>query len=104
PLAGAFEPLLRLVYDLRLQPARRLEPLLEEGAAFRIGEPEEMVLRALQHRGCARVRRIRVSQLRGGVHGAAVLARVAVLVLRAAAGAFALYVAVLEQDALRGAV
>jgi len=41
---------LALFYDLRLQTAGRLEPLLEESAAFRIGEPEEMVLRALQHR------------------------------------------------------
>src|SRR5207247_9555113 len=40
PLAAAFEPLLRLVYDLRLPPVRRLEPLLEEGAAFRSGQPE----------------------------------------------------------------
>jgi len=36
--------------DLRLQPAGRAEPLLEECHALRVGEPEEEVFGSFQHR------------------------------------------------------
>jgi hypothetical protein len=60
-----------------------------------------MVLRGLEHRGCAGERRARVPERGGRVHGAAVLAGVAVLVLRAAVWALALDVAVGKEHALQ---
>src|SRR6185503_9337361 len=44
-VAPPLQPFLRLVHDLRLQPARLLEPALDEALAFRVGELEEVVLR-----------------------------------------------------------
>src|SRR6266581_4256976 len=49
--------------------------------------------------GCSRKRRVRILQLRGRIDGAAILAGVSVLILRAAVRALALDVAVGEEHA-----
>jgi hypothetical protein len=89
---------------LRLQAAGRFEPFADERPAFRVGESEEVMLRGLDHRLCARERRIRILQFGRGVNGAAVFAGVTVLVLGAAVGALALDVAIGEEHALHGVV
>jgi hypothetical protein len=98
--AGALQPFLGLVDHLGLQPAGGLQPILDEAAALRIGQLEEEVLRGLEQRLRARQRRVRVLQLGRGVNRAAILAGIAVLVLRAAVRAFALEVAVGEEHGL----
>jgi hypothetical protein len=95
----AFEPLAHLVGDLGLELAV-LGPLAQELHATRVRELEEEVVGLLQHRLRAREHGVRVLQLGGRVYGAAVLARIAVLVLRPAFRAFALDVAVRQEHAL----
>ena len=82
----------------------RLQPLLDERLALRVGQLEEVVLGGLEHRLGAGQRRVGVLQRGGGVHAAAVLAGVAVLVLGAAVRALALDVAVGEEHALHRVV
>jgi hypothetical protein len=93
------EPLANLVRHFALQLAV-LGPALEERDAARIGQLEEEVLAALQHRHRAGQRRVRALQVGGRVHRAADLAVVAVLVLRAALRAFAFDVAVGQEHRL----
>ncbi len=102
-VAFAFEPLARLVRDLRLEAAV-LGPVLEEGHALRVRQPEEEVLGGFEHRPRAGERRVRILQVGGRVDRAAVLARVAVLVGRAAVRALALDVAVGEEHPLHRVV
>ncbi len=64
----------------------------------------EIVRRRLEHRLGARERRIGIFQRGRGIHRAAVLASIAVLVARAAVGALALDVAVGEEHALHRVV
>src|SRR5439155_10621934 len=77
------EPFLRLVRHLWLKSAGLVDPLAQKLFALRVGEFEEVMLRGLQHRLRARERRVWVLELCGRIHRAAVLAGVAVLVLRA---------------------
>ncbi len=93
------QPFQRLVRHFGLQPAV-LRPAAQEFDACGVREPEEVVLRGLEHRRCARQRRIRIPEIGRCVDGAAVLAGVAVLVLRAALRALALDVAVGEEHLL----
>ncbi len=81
-----------------------LEPALQELDALRIGEPEEVVLGALAHRRGARQRRVRIDQVGRRVDGAAVLAGIAVLILRMADRAFALDVAIRQEHLLHRVV
>ncbi len=94
------EPLLDLVEHLGLQAAGVGRPLLQEVEAARIGQAEEVMLAAAQHGDGAAQRRIRVLQLGRVVDRAAVLARIAVLVLGAAARALALDEAVGQEHRL----
>ena len=94
------EPFLDLVEHLGLQAPDVGRPFLQEVEAARVGQAEEVVLAAAQHRHGAAQRRVRVLQLGGVVDGAAVLARVAVLVLGAAARALALDEAVGQEHRL----
>ena len=102
-VALALEPFPRLVGDLRLEPAV-LRPRLQERDALRVGELEEVVLGGLQHRRRAGERRVRVLQVGRRVDAAAVLARVAVLVLGAADRTLALDVAIGEEHPLHRVV
>ena len=77
-------------------------PLLQKFDAARVGQFEEEVVRGLEHRCGARECGIRVLQLGRGIDRAAAFAVVAVLVLRAALGAFALDEAVGQEHALLG--
>jgi len=95
------EPFLDLVGHLGLQPAV-LGPLFQKGHATRVGELEEEVLRAFQHGFGARQGREGLDQVGGGIHRAADLAVVAVLVLGVAFGAFALDEAIWQEHVLLG--
>ena len=95
----AFQPLLRLVRDLRLQ-ALAAGPFAQERDALGVGQPEEVVIRGLQHRFRAGQCRVRIDQVGRRIHRTAVFARVAVLVLGAALGALSLDVAVGEKHVL----
>ncbi len=99
PVVLLDKPFLDLVGHLALQPAV-LRPGFEEFDAARVGQLEEEVLAALQHRHRAAQRGVRILQFGGGVHRAAVLAVVAVLVQGAALRALALDVAVGQEHAL----
>ena len=94
------EPFADLVQHLGLQPARRLRPFLQEGQAAGVRQVEEVVLARLHHRRRAGQRRVRMLQLGRRIDRAADLAGVAVLVLRAAARALALDVAVGQEHRL----
>ncbi len=103
-VALAVEPLDGLVEHLRLDAAGGREPFADEVLALRVGQAEEEVLRGAQLGPGPGERGVRVLQRGGGVDRAAVLAGVAVLVLRAAARALALHVAVGEVHALHRVV
>ncbi len=96
----AVQPLAHLVGDLGLEPAV-LGPAAQEFHAARVGEPEEEMIRLLQHRLGAGQRRVGVLQVRGRVDRAAVLTGVPVLVLGAALGALTLDVAVGQEHLLQ---
>ena len=101
------EPLLRLGQHLGLQsrlavPVALAGPALQELDAAGVRQAEEVVLRRTKLRRGARQRRERVLQVGRRVDGAADLAGVAVLVLRAAFGALALDIAVGQEHALDG--
>ncbi len=98
-VAFAFEPLAGLVRDLGLQAIAE-RPLAQERDRRRIRQPEEEVLGGLQHRRGAGQRRVRVLEVGRRIDRAAVLAGVAVLVLRAAHRALALDVAVRQEHLL----
>ena len=95
----AAQPFARLVGHLGLQPALR-QPVVQELAAARIGEAEEIVLGAADDRRAAGQGGIGVDEVSGGVDLAADLAGVAVLVLGVAVGALALDVAVRQEHFL----
>ena len=95
----AAQPFARLVGHLGLQPALR-QPVMQELAAARIGQAEEIVLGAADDRRAAGQRGIGVDEVGGGVDLAADLAGVAVLVLGVAVGALALDVAVRQEHLL----
>ena len=95
----AAQPFARLVGHLGLQPALR-QPVMQELAAARIGEAEEVVLGAADDRRAAGQRGIGVDEVGGRVDLAADLAGVAVLVLGVTVGALALDVAVRQEHFL----
>ena len=94
------EPLLHLVGGLGLQPLAALGEAAQERLAARVREAKEVVLGGAPLGLGAGDHRVGVVQLGGGVGGAADFARVAVLVLGAALGAFALDVAVRQEHLL----
>jgi hypothetical protein len=96
------EPFTDLVQHFGLQAAGVLRPLRQELHAARVAELEEVVLAGLEHWRGTRQHRVGVLQLGGRVDGAAHLAGVAVLVFRAALGAFALDEAVGQEHRLGG--
>ena len=98
------QPLQRLVRNLRLQPSGRLRPFAQELDARGVREPEEEVIGGLAHGSRARDRGVRLLELGRRVERAAGLARIGVLVLRAALRAFALDVAVRQEDRLHRVV
>ena len=95
----AAQPFARLVGHLGLQPALR-QPVVQELAAARIGEAEEVVLGAADDRRAAGQRGIGVDEVGGRVDLAADLAGVAVLVLGVTVGTLALDVAVRQEHFL----
>ena len=100
----AVEPFLVLGQNLGLHAglavgalARR--PLVQELLRTRVGEAEEVVRARLQNRHGAGNGAARIDEVRGRVHAAALFARVAVLIGRAALGARALDEAVGQEHA-----
>ena len=101
------EPFADLVQHLGLQARLAVaivfaRPLVQEIQAAWVGQLEEEMLRAFQHRRRARQRRIRLDQIGRAVDLAADLAVVAVLVLGVAVRAFALDEAVRQEHVLLG--
>ena len=95
------EPLANFVGDFALQFAV-LRPGLQVVDTARVGQLEEIVLRAFQHRRRARQGRVGVLQFGGRIHRAARLTAVAILVFGAALGALALDEAVRQEHGLVG--
>ena len=95
------EPFLDLVGHLGLQLAV-LRPVLQKLHAARVRQLEEEVLGVFQLGLGSGEGRVGIDQVGGGVHRAAHLAVVAVLVLGVALGAFALDVAVGQEHVLLG--
>jgi len=93
-VTGRAQPLQHLVRRLRLQVAGLLGVVAQESLAARVGKAEEEVLGFAPHRCRTRHGRVGVDQVGRGVGGAADLAGIAVLVLRAALRALALDVPV----------
>ena len=98
------QPFERLVRHFGLQASRLLGPFLQERDAGGVGEPEEEVIRRLAHGRRAGDRRVRIPEVGRRVEGAAGFAGIAVLVLRPAFRAFALDVAVRQEDRLHRVV
>ena len=94
------QPFRHLVDHLRLQAARRVQPILEELEAARVGQLEEVLFGRLQDRRRAREHGVRVDEFGRLVGGTAHFAVVAVLVLCMADRALALDVAVGQEHAL----
>ena len=94
-LQAGLEPLAQLVGDFGLHVFALQSPLAQHG--LELAEGEEEVLRFLLHRRGAGDHGDRVLEIGGRVGGATDLATVAVLIRRAAAGAFALDEAVRQE-------
>jgi len=96
------EPFLDLVQHFGLQVAGLAGPVFQEFDATRVAQLEKVMLRGFEHRGGTGQGRVGGFQFGGRVHRTAAFARVAVLVLGAALGAFALDEAVGQEHALVG--
>ena len=97
--AVAAQPFPGLVGHFGLQ-LTAAQPVVQELAAARVGQAEEVVFGGAHHGRAAGERGVRVDEVGGGVDLAAHFAGITVLVLCVAVGAFALDVAVRQEHFL----
>ena len=100
-VGAGLDPLADFVEHLGLHRAA-LRPLLQKRQTARVGQLEEEMLRAFEHRLGARQRRIGVDEFGGAVNLATDLAVVAVLVFGVAVGALAFDEAVRQEHVFLG--